>query len=83
MRLWLLFNRRTGLVWPVHDDHWSVGHEDYEPYEEPEALVLTLDLESMSLADLRAYAYENGVPTGTARTKAGIRAAITAALAAR
>jgi hypothetical protein len=76
-------NLRTGLVWPVHDDHWSLTSTDYELYEEPEALVLTLDLESMSLADLRAYAYENGVPIGTARTKAGIRAAITAALAAR
>ncbi|HEY7822196.1 MAG TPA: hypothetical protein VIG24_05160 [Acidimicrobiia bacterium] len=76
-------NLRTGLVWPVHDDHWSIGHADYELYEEPEPLALTLDLESMTLADLRAYAYENGVPLGTARTKADIRAAITAALAAR
>ena len=76
-------NLRTGLVWGVPEGHFSIGHPDYEPYEEPPPLELDLDLESMSLVDLRAFARENAFPIGSARTKDAIREAIRAALATR
>lgn len=75
-------NLRTGQVHPVNEGHWSIGHENYEMYTPPVEAASELDLESMSLADLRAYAEENAIDTGNARTRAQYRSAIRAALAA-
>jgi hypothetical protein len=34
---WWLFNHRTGMVVDVPDNHWAIGHPDFEVVEQPAA----------------------------------------------
>lgn len=75
-------NLVTGRVYWVRGDHYAVSHPDFEvvvdvedaPVSAPEAREATL--ESLSMAELRAFAEEQGVPLTGVRSKAAIIALI-------
>lgn len=75
-------NLVTGKVWSVPPKSKWVQHADFEIVPvEPAPVVV--DVEGMSVEELREYANESGINVGNARSHAALVKRVLAALAAR